>query len=73
MLFSQKREACKECGETRFTVVSVVSLPADICKGKLRLLSAAADARPEDCISTATVICTACGSQHQERDFRLAA
>lgn len=69
MLFSQKREACKECGEQRFTVVSVIANAADMCKGRLRFIM------PEDerNVTIASVICKACGRLHEASEFRLAA
>jgi hypothetical protein len=72
MPFLKKLEACKECGDQRFTVFSLVSVPADICKGRLRLFEPAPD-DVEDSITIAAVICKTCGRQHGEREFRLAA
>lgn len=69
MLFSQKREACKECGELRFTVVSVVSSMAEIRKGRLQLIMP----ETEGAIAIASVICQACGRLHGSSDFRMAA
>ena len=64
-----KREACKECGELRFTVVSVIANAADICKGRLRFIM------PEDerGVTIASVICQTCGRLHEASEFRLAA
>jgi hypothetical protein len=68
MPLSQKREACKECGELRFTVVSVINA-ADIRKGRLWFIM------PDDerGVTIASVICQACGRLHEASEFRLAA
>jgi hypothetical protein len=69
MSLFRKREACKECGELQFTVISVITNKADIRKGRLDYVMPN-DKRKSVAVS---VVCDYCGRLHEASEFRLAA